>query len=104
MSSWFQYLDCHHHNPLNILLHGEQGLDVVRLGVAVDGHPQDQLQQATQVTRIVFHHLKICVVHVYQNTCGGHSCCIIINLEVLKGIINSCEIYFVTPTVVHLVL
>ena len=52
------HLDCHHHNPLDILLHGEQGLDVVRLGIAVDGHPQDQLQQPAQVTRIVFHHLK----------------------------------------------
>ena len=52
-----QHLNRHHHNPLDILLHGEQGLDVVRLRVAVDGHAQDQLQQPAQVTRIVFHHL-----------------------------------------------
>ena len=45
MSNFLKHLDCHHDDPLDILLHGEESLDVVSLGVAVDGHPQDQLQE-----------------------------------------------------------
>ena len=58
MSNLTKHLDCHHDDPLDILLHGEESLDVVSLGVAVDGHPQDQLQEPAQVTRVVFHHLE----------------------------------------------
>ena len=60
--AWFsalpgQLLDRHHDNSLDVLLHGEQSLDVVGLGVAVDRHPKDQLQEAAQVTRVVVNHL-----------------------------------------------
>ena len=60
--AWFsalpgQLLDRHHDNSLDVLLHGEQSLDVVGLGVAVDRHPKDQLQEAAQVSRVVVNHL-----------------------------------------------
>ena len=45
-------LDGHHDDPLDLLLHLHDPLDVLGLRAAVNGNPQDQLQHPTNVPTI----------------------------------------------------